>query len=129
MPHSLASVLGDRRVACVQGGSRFVLELSDGLAVTIGSDFRLATAETGAAGPALVEHFFPGLTSEAGGGLLKLPGARITAVATTPAGGLHLTFDCGLTLTVPPDTTEEPWAVTGPTGPLFTALPGGYLTA
>ncbi|MDH6579278.1 DUF6188 family protein [Kitasatospora sp. MAP5-34] len=127
MPHSLASVLGDRRVVCLQGGYQFVLELSDGLAVTISSDFRLTTGEavTGIAG---VEHFFPGLAMEPSGGLLKLPGARISEAGTTLAGGLHLSFDCGLALDVPPDTADQPWVVTGPTGPLFTALPGGYLT-
>lgn len=121
MSHSLTAVLCGRRVEALEGGYHLVLGLSDGLAVTIGSDFRL----TGGSG---VEHFYPGLAMEPSGGLLKLPGARIVEAATTLSGGLHLTFDCGLVLAVPPDTADRPWAVTGPAGPLFTALPGGYLT-
>ncbi len=127
MPQSLTSVLGGRRVQALEGGHQFVLDLSDGLSVTISSDFRLSSggAANGSAG---VEHFFPGLTMQPSGGLLKLPGARITEAGTTPAGGLHLIFDCALTLAVPPDTADRPWIVTGPAGPLFTAFPGGYLT-
>jgi len=121
MARSIASVLGGRRVEALKGGVQLALELSEGLLVTVDSDFRL----TGASG---VEHFYPGLTMEPSGGLLELIGARVTEAGTTLAGGLELVFDCGRTLSVPPDSTYQPWTVAGPDGPLFTALPGGYLT-
>ncbi|WP_441248623.1 DUF6188 family protein [Kitasatospora sp. McL0602] len=122
MTDALAAVLGGRQVETVRYGTELVLGLSGRLTLTVASDFRLG-------GPSGVEHFFPSLALHPTGGLLRLPGARIAEAAATAAGGLRLVFDCALTLTVPPDTAYRPWEVGGPSGSLFTALPGGYLTA
>ncbi|WP_441247408.1 DUF6188 family protein [Kitasatospora sp. McL0602] len=121
MIDALTTTLGGRRVETLRYGTELVLGLSGRLAVTVASDYRLS-------GSSGVEHFFPGLALHPTGGLLRLPGARIAEAAATAAGGLRLVFDCALTLTVPPDTDEHPWTVTGPSGPLFTALPGGFFT-
>ncbi|GAA2750309.1 DUF6188 family protein [Kitasatospora cinereorecta] len=126
MAHPIDSVLAGRRVEDVTGGLRLTLRLSGALEVGIENDFRLT-------GPAEVEHFYPALGMRPTGGLPTLLDARLTAAHVTPAGALVLAFDTRHTLTVAPDTApggpEHAWTVTGPTGPLFTALPGGYLTA
>jgi hypothetical protein len=121
MRPSLSDTLTGRQVETVRCGAAVALGLSGGLTLTVAADFRLT-------GPSGVEHFYPSLADRPSGGLLRLPASRITAAGTTQAGALVLSLDCGLTLTVPPDTTPEPWSVAGQGGRIFTALPGGYST-
>ncbi|AUG81465.1 hypothetical protein CFP65_6832 [Kitasatospora sp. MMS16-BH015] len=121
MTPSLSAALTGRRIETLRCGPEPLLDLSDGLLIRIAGDFRLA-------GPRGVEHYYPGLVTHPTGGLKRLPGSLITEAGTTLAGALVLTLDSGLTLTVPPDSTDRPWQVANPAGPLFTALPGGYTT-
>ncbi|MFJ9520198.1 DUF6188 family protein [Kitasatospora sp. NPDC101801] len=121
MTEPIAEVLADRQVQRVRAGAGLRLELAGAVTVLIDSDFRLLAAGG-------VEHFYPQLGTGVSGGLTVLTGSRLTGASVSPAGGLELSFDSGRRLVVPPDTTEHPWQVIGPDGPLFTAEPGGYLT-
>ncbi|KJK57382.1 DUF6188 family protein [Saccharothrix sp. ST-888] len=118
---SIAAVLGGRRVEALKGGSGLVLELSDGVVVTVSGDFRLI-------GQSAVEHFYPALGLTPSRDLLGLVGSRVTRAETTPAGGLDLAFTSGSTLSVPPDGAYQPWSASDQDGPLFTAAPYDYLT-
>ncbi|GAA4884605.1 DUF6188 family protein [Kitasatospora terrestris] len=122
MTAPIDSALSGRRVEQLTGGRRLLIRLSGGVEVSVENDFRLA-------GPAEVEHFYPGLGMQPTGGLPELVGARLAAARVTPAGALVLAFDTGRTLTVAPDGPAHPWAVATADGPLFTAQAGGYLTA
>ncbi|PBC71239.1 hypothetical protein BX265_5836 [Streptomyces sp. TLI_235] len=123
MVREIESVLAGLRVEAVGTAGPLRLALSGGVVLTVANDFRVRTA-------AEVEHFYPGLSVPAAGLLASLAGARVTAAAVNPAGGLELVFDRGVTLSVPPDTAVSgaaAWQVSGPAGPMFTAEPGGYL--
>ncbi|MER8185774.1 DUF6188 family protein [Kitasatospora sp. NPDC094015] len=121
----IESVLCGQRVEAVDGGYRLRVELTEGLAVTVRNDFRLT-------GPRAVQHFYPGLTTAPVAGLTGLVGTVVTAVRVSPAGTLELDFDNGRTIAVPPELAPggpaEAWRVSGPAGPLFTSVPGGYLS-
>jgi hypothetical protein len=123
MDSPIDSALRGRRVEALRGGVRLTVELSGRLVLTVENDFRLHHADE-------VEHFYPGLGTVPTGPLSALVGARVDTVTVSPAGSLDLRFDSGLALSVPPDTTgpAEAWRISGPTGPLFAAQPGGYLT-
>ncbi|WP_371494840.1 DUF6188 family protein [Kitasatospora sp. NBC_00374] len=125
MAGQIETVLCGHLVESVDGGHRLRVGLTDGLAVTVENDFRLTA-------PGEVRHFYPGLTMAPEGGLRALVGARVTAVRVSPGGGLELDFDTGRTIAVPPelgpDGPAEAWRVSGPDGPLFTSVPGGYLS-
>ncbi|WP_354638717.1 DUF6188 family protein [Kitasatospora camelliae] len=126
MANPIDAALRGRRVERVRGGRTLVLELTGRIAVVVANDLRVSSSRA-------VEHYYPGLSPAPTGGLARLVGVRVAATVVTPAGGLELHFDTGQVLSVPPDTAAadgtEPWRVTGPDGPMFTALPGGYLTA
>ncbi|MFJ5228924.1 DUF6188 family protein [Kitasatospora sp. NPDC088391] len=119
---SVGSAVGGRAVRTLRGGDRLVLELDDGLRLTVENDFRLLRA-------AEVDHFYPALGVSPSGPLARLADAVVTAATVTPAGGLLLVFDTGHSLAVAPDPSPggpaHPWRLDSPAGPLFTGGPDG----
>nr|WP_275563994.1 DUF6188 family protein [Kitasatospora sp. SID7827] len=109
-----------RAVRSLRGGDRLVLDLDDGLRLTVRNDFRLRHG-------AAVDHFYPALGLSPAGPLERLAGAVVTATTVTPAGGLQLSFDTGHVLAVAPDPAPggpaHPWQLSSPAGPLYTGGP------
>jgi hypothetical protein len=62
-----------------------------------------------------------------GGPVLTLLDLAVSRVAAFKDGRLHLAFDGGWSIEVPPGTDYEPWTLNGPDGLLLVSVPGGDL--